>query len=54
MGLLQYLNINISSDDDLPLEKSLEIYNNIILVILVINDENRLYPQIYLEECFKN
>ena len=39
------------SDDDLPLKKSLELRNMIIVVRAVFHEDNKYYPQVFLEEC---
>ena len=47
-----YCKIGISTEDDLPLKESLKFLNLIINITLVIWTNNKLYPQIYLVECF--
>ena len=44
-----YRNIGINTEDDLPMRESL---NLIINVNLVLQANNKLYPQLYLDECF--
>ena len=33
-----------SSDEDLPLKKTLELYNIVIVVRSFLNDDNKCYP----------
>ena len=47
-----YCKIGINTDDDLPLEKSLKFLTLIVNINLVFQADNKLYPQIYLDECF--
>ena len=42
----------INTKDDLPLEKSLKFLTVIVNFNLVLQANNILYPQIYLNECF--
>ena len=46
-----YARIGISTDDDLPLNKSLKFPTLIIIIRWVIQEGTKLYPQIYLDEC---
>ena len=47
-----YCKIGINTEDDLPLEKSLKFLTLIVSINLVFQSNNKLYPQIYLDECF--
>ena len=47
-----YCKIGINTEDDLPLEKSLKFLTLIVNINLVFQLNNKLYPQIYLDECF--
>ena len=47
-----YCKIGISTEDDLPLKKSLKSLTLIVNINLVLGVNNELYPQIYLDECF--
>ena len=47
-----YNNIGINTEDDLPMKESLEFLTLIININLVLQANNRLYPQLYLDECF--
>ena len=43
-----YIKIKFNSDDDLPLNKTLRLYN---LTISVFKEDRKYYPQIFLDEC---
>ena len=47
-----YYKIGINTKDDLPLEESLKFLTLIVNINLVLQVDNKLYPQIYLNECF--
>ena len=47
-----YRKIGIITEDDLPLKESLKFLTLIVNINLVIQAGNKLYPQIYLDECF--
>ena len=47
-----YCRIGINTEDDLPLEKSLKFLTLIVNINLVLQADNKLYPHIYLDECF--
>ena len=44
--------IGINTEDDLPLKESLKFLALIININLILQADNKLYPQIYLDECF--
>ena len=44
------MKIKFNSDDDLPLQKALELYDKIITVTFLFNDGNKYYPQVFLVE----
>ena len=46
----KYMEIKFSSDDNLPLKKTLELYNMIIAVRSVFHEGNKYYPQPFLDE----
>ena len=46
----KYMKIRFNSDDDLPLKKTLELHNIIIVVRSLFNDGSKHYPQIFLDE----
>ena len=47
-----YRKIGINTEDDLPLTESLRFLTLIVNINLVLQTDNKLYPQIYLDECF--
>ena len=47
----KYKKIKFSWKGDLPLNKALEIYNMIIVVSVVFHENNKYYPQVFLDEC---
>ena len=47
-----YCKISINTEDDLPLKESLNFLTLIVNINLVLGVDNKLYPQIYLDECF--
>ena len=47
-----YCKIGINTKDDLPLGESLKSLTLIISINLVLQANKKLYPQIYLNECF--
>ena len=47
-----YCKIGINTKDDLPLGESLKFLTLIVNINLVLQANNKLYPQIYLSECF--
>ena len=47
-----YCKIAINTEDNLPLKESLKFLTLIVNINLVLQTDNKLYPQIYLDECF--
>ena len=47
-----YCKIGIITEGDLPLGESLKFLTLIVNISLVLQANNKLYPQIYLDECF--
>ena len=47
----KYLKIEFDSDDELPLNKTVEIPSTIIVLRAVFHENNKYYPQIFLDEC---
>ena len=45
------MKIKFNSDDELPLKKTLRLYNMIIGVKSVFHEGNKYYPQFFLDEC---
>ena len=46
-----YARIRVNTDDDLPLNKSLKFPTLTIIIRCVFQEGEKLYPQIYLDEC---
>ena len=45
------MKIKINSDDNLPWNKTLKLYNLTIIVRSVFQEDNKYYPQVFLGEC---
>ena len=45
-----YMKIKLSSDDNLPLNKSLTFYNMTVTIRCVFSEDNKLHPQVFLDE----
>ena len=43
--------IKFNSDDNLQLNKSLKFYQMTVTIRCVISEDNKLYPQIFLDEA---
>ena len=46
------MKIKLNSDHDLPLNKSLKFHAIAITIRSVFEEGGKLYPQVYLGECF--
>ena len=46
-----YMKIRFSSDDNLPLNKPLQFYNMTVTIRCVFSEDNKLYPQVFLDEA---
>ena len=46
-----FMKMKFDLDDDLPLNKQLKFPTVTIVVRSVFEDEGKLYPHIYLDEC---
>ena len=46
------MKIEFDSDDELSLNKKIEICSLIIVVRAVFHENNKYYPQVFLDECF--
>ena len=44
-----YIKIKFNSDDNLPLNKPLNFYQMTVTIRCVINEDNKLYPQVFLD-----
>ena len=47
----KHMKIKFNSDDDLPLNKTLEICIMIIAARAAFYENNKYYPQVFLDEC---
>ena len=47
----KYIKIEFDSDNKFPLNKTIEIRNMIIVVRAVFHENNKYYPQVFLNEC---
>ena len=45
------MKIRFSSDDNLPLNKSLKFYHMTVTITCVFSEDNKLYPQMFLDEA---
>ena len=46
-----YARIGVNTDDDLPLSKPLKFPTLTVIIRCVLQNDEKLYPQIYLDEC---
>ena len=46
-----YARIGVNTDDDVPLNKPLTFPTLTIIIRCVFQEGEKLYPQIYLDEC---
>ena len=45
------MKIKFNSDNKLPLNKTIEIPTMIIVVRAIFHENNKCYPQVFLDEC---
>ena len=45
------MKIKFNSDDDLPLKKTLEIRNMIIVARAAFHEDNKNYSHVFLDQC---
>ena len=45
-----YMKIKCNSDDNLPLNKPLKFYNMTVTIRCLFQEDNKLYPQVFLDE----
>ena len=43
------MKIRFNSDDNLPLNKILKLYNMTIVIRSIFNEHGKFYPQVYLD-----
>ena len=46
-----FMKIKFNSDDNVPLNKTLKIYNMTIIIKFVFEEHGKFYPQVNLDEC---
>ena len=46
-----YIKIKFNSDDNLPLNKPLKFYQMTVTIKNVFSEDNKLYPQVFLDEA---
>ena len=46
------MKIKFNSDDDLPLNKQLKFYNMTITIRSVFEEDDNLYPQVFLDDIW--
>ena len=49
--MMKNMKIKFNSDDKLPLNKTIQIPNMIIVVRATFHEINKYYPQVFLDEC---
>ena len=47
----KYMKVKFNSDDELPLNKTIKVPVMIIVVRAVFHENNKYYPQVFLDEC---
>ena len=47
----KYIKIKFDSSDELPLNKTIEIPTITIVVTAIFLENNKYYPQVFLDEC---
>ena len=47
----KYMKIKFNSNDELPLNKTIEIYAMTIVVTAASHENNKYYPRVFLDEC---
>ena len=45
------MKIKFNSDDELPLNKTIEIPTMTVVVRAIFLESNKYYPQVFLDEC---
>ena len=45
------MNIKFNSDDNLPLNRTLELHKKTIVIRSVFQEDGKYYPQDFLDEC---
>ena len=47
----KYMKIKFNLDNKLPLNKMMEVSSMTIVVRVVFHENNKYYPQVFLDEC---
>ena len=47
----KYMKVKFNSDDELPLNKTIKVPVMIIVVRAGFHENNKYYPQVFLDEC---
>ena len=47
-----YVKIGVNTDDNVPWNKKLKFPSLTIIIRCIFENDKKLYPQIYLDECF--
>ena len=47
------MKIKFNSDDDLPIHKTLRLYDMVIVVRSVFHEGKKYYPQVFLYGCLR-
>ena len=47
----KYIKVKFSWNDELPLNKTIEIHSMIVVLRVVFHENNKYYPQIFLDGC---
>ena len=50
----KYMKMEFNSDDYLPLKKTLELYNMIIIDRSIFLEGSKCYLEVFLDECCRN
>ena len=45
------MKLKLDSDEELPLNKTMEIPSMMIVVRVVFHENNKYHPQVFLDEC---
>ena len=48
------MKIKFNSDDELALNETIEVCNMIMVVRVVFHKKNKIYPQVFLDQCSCN
>ena len=51
--MIKNMKIKFTSDDNLPLKKTLELCNMVVVIRSIFCESNKYYPQVFLDACFE-